>query len=536
MAGPCGVSKTQGAMFILATPATRQRDSSPCASHRLIAACAAAVLISVAGEASAAFTQAGCPYLWFDTPFSVDVGATDYNYDVNNATRYALREHHSWTLLVNSNVQVVRFGYQNFLTEANYDFLSVDTQYGPSLFTGNLGTNTYELWPKQSGSLKPNFQVTWHSDYSVNADGMPRFSTAEVRCFQTTQPTEQRGTIQLNTRYDGLMLKSGDVIYVQVTQQPNTRLWLTADVVAGAADADFDLYASTSCSLPDDSCFSWRDYRGNGSSTLDDAGASLTINPPVSQRTIYIGIHSYRGAGHFVLRANAANASQMAPNLIACSPGVNMQNSAALSNVKQTVGKTLLRTMALVHGNYQPTGWTFKQIPDNTDKWCNADSTCQICMTSPTADPDFCGYQSSGTRTRIPYHTCAGYNNPDGLSLILAHELGHSRFWEYPDEYNPWGVGNAWFCGHSIMNGPNPNSDKLCTGLNHCTEAGSGTIGPPGGYDCSSNGTAWKRVVNYLGSSSFISVPAEQTTVSSQPWRLFFRNNHARSDFAVTYQ
>jgi len=176
-----------------------------------------AVLLTT-GAAEAAFTQASCPWNYFAAPFAVDIGATDYNWDVNNPAKYALRETQSWKLLVNSNVQKLQFGYQNFVTETDYDYILLYSNSGNLKYSGNLGTGTTDVSVLNWGSLKPSLDVTWRSDYSINFDGMPRFNAAAPKCYQTVQPTEQRGAIEVNKRYDGLLLQDQDVIYVSVVQ------------------------------------------------------------------------------------------------------------------------------------------------------------------------------------------------------------------------------------------------------------------------------------------------------------------------------
>lgn len=436
--------------------------------------------------------------------------------------------------MVNSNVRWLKQSYVDFRTETNWDFLKLAYSGGDLTLTGNLGTGWVLTAPILTGPQAPRYRVTWHSDGSINYLGIPRISKINATCLVERQPTFNRGYVPINERIDGILIDSGDVIYVNTLQLPNTRLMVSVTVpAANTSSADFDLYASTSTALPDNSSYTWRDTAANLSGTLDGAGASVVIPSSPVARAIYLGIRSYSGAGHFVLRADNAKVGVMTPSLTVCTPGVNMAISLNQNKVIDTLKKSLLRLEHMSHGNYQPTKITFKNIPDYCSQFCTSDSSCDICMTTPCAG-DYCTVgQTSGTVVRVAYHSCANYNSPDSASLVIAHELGHSRF-GLANEYNPDGPG-SWFCGHSVMNGPNSNSDKWCVGLNHCQEWGASTNGPLPGYDCSASGTNWARApAHYPG--QFVATPPNQDTQSSQPGRVFYRNTRNASTLGTAFQ
>ncbi len=501
---------------------------------------AALFLTLLSSNAHSAFSQAMCPSPVPNIP--VDVGSTDFNFDVNDPGKYAHQQHHEWPLMVNSNIDFVAFSYQNFNSEQFFDYLDISHETGTLRLMGNLGTNYFFARPIPEALY---FWVRWHSDYSNNRPGRPRLHIATPFCKPTAQPTVTR-LVSVNRRLDGLLIASSDVIYIRFVQPASTRVTLTVDVVAASAPSDdFDLYASTTTSQPDNVSYQWKDTSGNPSGTLDSAGAAIVI-PSVSwQRTVYAGVRSYRGAGHFIVRANVAKTGSTTPNIVVCTPGLNLNTSPFRDNVVGSLKGSLLRMTQLTHGNYQPTGLTFKQISEvPNDLFCSTDSSCKMCMCTPITcpltpqgEPDHCpiGQSLLGLTNRIAFHNCAQWtNNPDGAGLVTAHELGHSIFGVL-DEYSPWGIGLAHHCGHSIMNGPNGNSDRFCTRFNHCFQFGINWDGqfPAGGMSCSPDSAAWSHAPYGL---SFATTLPNPTTWSAQPWPMYFRNTRARALLTTTYQ
>jgi hypothetical protein len=106
-------------------------------------------------------------------------------------------------------------------------------------------------------------------------------------------------------RVDGLLIGTGDVIYLRTNQNAGEQMAITMDVIAASiTNADFDLYVSSTNSTPDDGGYQWRGYHGNGTGTLGGAGETLVIPASGTNRTLYIGVRAFNGAGEFTLHAD----------------------------------------------------------------------------------------------------------------------------------------------------------------------------------------------------------------------------------------
>lgn len=531
-------------------------------SRRRLTSIACVACVVLAARCASAYTQIGCGA----GAVPVILGSNDFNYDLDQPGNYASNENYQWTLVTNSNVQSLGFQYLNFNTELNYDYISLSGATSATL-TGNLGNGGVTL---NAGSMlffsDPVWTVHWHSDINVTRAGLPGVSYVVPTCKSTTQPTQNGGYIGANQRYDAVLIGDGDIVYLTVSQPANTRMLITADVVASSvSNPDVDLYESSNYSMPEYFTSDYFDTAANITATLDDAGAAVAIPATSSSRNLYFGIKSYHGSNHVVVRANVAK-TQAAVTLNVCVPGVtNIPSMYNYPKIRDTLLKSSLRLTQLTHGNYQVTNLAFRGVDAGAGAFCQGISNCEICMSTPSSTSDYCtiGQSSSGPGgvTRIAFYTCNAVwstANETGESLVLGHELGHSRF-GLLDEYAPWcATGNA-FCGHAIMNGPANGSDRLCTGLNHCRDKqtytgylpgyngtnclingqpvpiGSYAIPSPPGFDCSSNGSDWSLVQNAMG-SAFYSYPQNPTSDSSQPWKYFYRNNRAAATVAVSAQ
>lgn len=499
----------------------------------------------LAASASGAFTQAQCPSPSQAVPS--DIGARDFGQDVNNSANYANSEHYSWNVMVNSNVSQSVFWYNNFITQSGVDYLELQGHGQSTQISGDLSAGGFRiLSPLQSGEGSPKYRATWYSNLNTNFSSIPVLSAVSPLCYAEQQPTVNRGFLAINERHDGVLIATGDVVYVAFQQPANTRLLLTLDAVAASSNsADFDLYASTSTATPDDNNYTWRDNALNFTGSLRGAGAAISTNwfPPFwapYARTVYVGVRSKYGAGHFSLRANVAKAGgegKMTPTYTVCTPGVNMQTSPYRTAVTETLRRGVLRMTQVTHGNYQPTDFVYKQTTDNCTQFCSNDSSCDICMTTPCAGDSCTVGQSSGSKIRIAYHNCGNYNNPERASQIIAHELSHAIF-SLPDEYAPWGVGQSWFCGHSLLNGPTAQSNYWCTSLNHCRDQGAGTTGPQHGTGaCASGTSAWSRALDLSPYQDlWVTKPTNLTSSSAQPGLAFSGNLRSMGTIGVSYQ
>lgn len=506
-----------------------------------VGVCAACLLVPE--RAGAAFTQAQCYPSAVAVP--VDVGAKDFNTAWTDAGQYGHNQEYPWKILVNSNVSRVNWLFQNFYTEYSYDRLTLDHQSGTFTLSGNLGSGSLLLYPVL---VPPNnrlryYGAKWRSDGSVFGvqPSIPALHTAQVECIASANPTESHIALTVNERHEGLLIADGDVIYTTVTQPANTRLYVTVDALAGTPNnMDLDLYGSVSTAFPDDTNYTWRDYRANLTSDLTEAGAALDLGPTgTSPRTVYIGVRSYRGRGHFVLRANVAKTTGGARSLTICHPQAsNIQNHPHWPAAKETITRTLTRFAAATHGNiYYDTVHMKYSSTNGGDKWCSSIPGCNWCMTS-LAFPDFCGFQSNVPgRVRVPNIICAGgsgpgdYDDAVGLSLVLAHENAHGLL-ALDDEYDNNQGGS--FCGHSLLNGPGNWVYRFCKPIDHCVDVQPGaTI--PAWADCSDQGSNWSKVSNGPYANWFATLPGLYT-FSSQPWSRHHDNKLARDNIAFFYE
>ncbi len=496
-------------------------------------------MIALAGDLQAAFTQHQCYPSALIVP--IDVGASEFDTKWWTEDQYGHNQEYKWPLLVNSNVSAVAWNYLNFYSEPSFDRLSVQHYSGTQNLSGSLGSGgTNFLVPMfVPPTNRPRFfNVGWRSDSTIlgSSPSLPRFSSVFITCLPAPNPTESHTPITVNDRWDGILMASGDVIYTSVTQPANTRMYLTLDALAGTpANLDFDLYASTTNPLPDDANHQWRDWLSNTTNDLTTAGAALDLGATVGPRTVYIGVRSWRGAGHFLLRANVAKTAYAVTPLNVCHPGVsNIQSHPNWPSAKNAIAGALTRLSAATHGNIYHTNVIMRYVAGTGgDDFCSGAVPCDWCMTS-TAFPDYCGAQEWNGRVRIPNISCMNsepfeYNDPRGLSLVFAHEELH-RLFVLPDEYKD-GFG-SW-CGHSIMNGPFNYTYRLCKPIDHCYDPAPGLI-PPAEMDCSGNSSGWSRIAG-LYATQFVTLP-NLYSYSAQPWKRSYDNLYARNLHSFSYQ
>src|SRR5262249_45731877 len=151
-----------------------------------------------------------------------------------------------------------------------------------------------------------------------------------------------------NERQDGLMLATGDVIYTAVTQPAYTRMNITLDVLAGSvSNADFDIFMSTQTAYPDSANWQWKGVHANTTNDLTTAGEPVDLGTyGSSSRTVYIAIPSYRGAGHFIIRANVAKTAGGVKNLRICHPGISdIRTQPGWTQMKRTIQRTFMRML-----------------------------------------------------------------------------------------------------------------------------------------------------------------------------------------------
>ncbi len=524
-----------------------------------------ASLLALAAPARAAFQQQTCGTGYLDE-IPVDIGSHEFDRDLwtysqTGQINYGLNEWFSYPLAVNSNVAWLNPHLLNWNTEAGYDILTLNGGGSDYQFSGNLGTQWWGIkYGYNSGAL---YQIEWRSDYSNTEPGGAQWDYVRVQCTGATQTTTPPiRPLTANTRQDGIFIvDSNDVYYFSVTQPANRMMVLTLDVNA-ASDGpdgdppDFDLYASTTTSMPDDSNYQWRAYDGNPTGTIEGAGEAIVLHSSTSAHTVYIGVHNFSGAGHFSLRANVVDNNRTLTICTQDQTPAQVMADPDWPNAKETIERILVRDFQATNGNMwmsdvrlklQSSGLQTGSLPGtgyiDSNNYCYADPACDWCMTGyGRADQgmDGCGEQTDyGTgRVRIPNVHCqgatgdsyhlAGYDNPELLSKRVEHENGHGlgRMLTHSDvglmlvdQYSVWPTEDS----HTVMNGPFPNSAtaprlmldtslRYSTDFNHCLPLDPQQTMTP---TCSQSTSDWTRIQT-SGWTTGWTFPDQ--TKSSQPW------------------
>jgi hypothetical protein len=449
-------------------------------------------LLTFSGRAQGAFTPLGCYSSPWGNNIQINLGATRFD-RMPGSSNYINNTSLGWTLFLNPNVTRILLHTPGFWVEPGYDYLQVNYNNGSTYtFTGNYPANTtyYFTSSGYTGGEK-SIGFVWFADYSVVGQP-PYFDTVTFEC-DTTQGAINNLSIGAQAMQEGFLIGQSDVIYVTVSQPANTPLLLSLEGLGAAASADFDLYASTTTSLPDAVNYTWKSAGYN-------TNEFLKIPSTTSARNVYIAVYAYATGGHFSL--HVMNQGTVASKrLKVCTPGFSLDpNSTRYQVFKQTLQNTSLRVLAASRGNLWISGYDIYTTSACTNHPCESnqytnfcslcDHTCQICMDAPS-DPDYCTIgQSCGSASRVANISCSQYSsgamgNVQNGAFVWAHEWGHSQV-GFGDEYYTGGG----FCGHTLMNGPS-NSNFWCSAFSHCKD---GAVPPNGGEPaCASAQDNWSR-------------------------------------------
>ncbi len=426
-----------------------------------------AALALVGSTAHAAFQFPTCSNSpAYDAPIPVSIGAKEFDPKPENppggstdGQRYNLNTTSSWHVYMNPNVVRIQPYYGFFMTESGYDILKVTDSTGTLSYSGSINATTSPvaasgIWQPQMGLGVINaLDVSWTSDYSVANYLPPSFSQVAVQCSNNVTNPIIPYPINFFDRTEGLLIKTGDVLYFRLTQPANAQMLLSLDAKATTTGADFDLYASTSNQFPDDSSFTWRSYTTNASEAIDIPASS-------SARDIYVGVHSYNGAGHFALHA-LLQASNERYALTVCPIGFT-PDATQQSTLTSFFKGGSLRFLAATNGNV----WlkTFNVTASHS----SCDSSCSVCLNqtgsvsygNPSISPQGCGQVQLGG---------GNWGGGAAYSWLYAHESGHSCL-SLPDEYEPPPAGNAtpMLCGHTIMS--NHGFARFYCSRSHCKD------------------------------------------------------------------
>jgi hypothetical protein len=415
-----------------------------------------------------------------NTNFNVpaNLGAKDFDPDTRLGT-YANNTQYSWFFLTNPNVRYLFPYVTRFVTEENFDYLKITHAGGvgatasPTIYTGTLHDDFSMTWTLTSlvpirNSSMGSLIVRWLTDYSVNNNVGPALEQFGVQCWPDQTTTPSNGfEIVTNSRYDGLLIGTGDTLYVNFVQPANRQMLITEE--GHIPGTDFDISASPTVTLPTASTAAWK-------STSGDASEAFIIPATAAQRTIYLAVHSFGGAGTFTLHAyETPYVWNNLPLTVCLPPGVTSLSSTDLSKLTTNLRTSSAQFLSATNGNIFNKAFQLRPLPSS--QLCD----CFICLQAGSAR----SRSSLGT----PGH--AGqvsqyYNFTSNSELALPHEWGHALL-GLRDEYDdPPAIMSDW-CGHSLMG--TPTLGAFCSNMSHCKD------GSRAHADCS-NPSAWEGIIN----------------------------------------
>lgn len=439
------------------SPRCRQRSRSPrVLSLREVKTIRHFVLVllvwsTLGSVASAGFNQVTCATSGWDTAVPVNLGAAEFIRQTTSPpgvapdmTRYNHNVRSSWAIVSNANLSMVQPDFGYFVTETNYDYLSILDGAFTRTYTGAVNSSGSLVAGPHTWSFAGRaIAATWFADGSIANEVPPRVAQVRPRCKSSQSASVPAPlAISANTRLDGLLLKATDVIYFSVAQQARPMV-ITLDALAATAGADFDLYVSTTNSAPDDASHTWRSYTSGTSEAL--------LIPAASPRTLYIGVRAYAGAGHFSL--GASTTLTLLDTVCVTDNTLTAKNT--LTAAERATAQEFLRAGA-AHLYTNTNGNLFRAVYQMNTSWtgaCNPDNGCSICLITNNTTQVFGEGWGSTTCGRVQaYRGIWQQGGGDGVATAFAHESGHSCF-NISDKYTgvPNGQQTQRYCGHSNM-------------------------------------------------------------------------------------
>jgi hypothetical protein len=434
----------------------------------------------------AAFTPLPCSQTGWSNSIPTVIGGTRFDRSNQDWNMYSNNTGFGLGLFMNPNVVSINLHTNGFATEPNFDYLQINGQNNLLLFTGAVSAGWYSLPVLHGNStVQTNINPFWETDSSVTGTP-PLFDTAQFICQAPQAPINSLFFSSATFYAEGLLLGQGDVVYFSFSQPANTPVLLSLNTLSAPAGEDFDLYVSTTTALPDDSSFTWRAY-------TSWPNEFLQIPSVTTSRTLFVGVHSFAGGGHFSLRIMNQGVNPATKRLKVCTPGYKVDVfSTAYTQLAHSLQNTSLRMLSASNGNLWISGYDIYQSNACAGhEWCtDCDGSCQICLSSTTVG-DSCSTgrsHSPPSVTRIADINCPAYAATKDIrenAFTWAHEWGHSVM-SFADEYAAGGS----FCGHSVMNGPN-NTHFWCNANTHCKD-GLITL-PAGDSRCNSGQDNWSK-------------------------------------------
>ena len=500
-------------------------------TKRCLSVCLSVCLISCAGpertplpvakKTSALFAALTCPTSNPEV-YGLEISTKKWQaLRIQNKDEYENNTWRPWRMLFNKNVEYVGYRFYSFDVEFFYDHLDITGSAGPIRYTGTeplihpdfppLGQFLGPAHTLGGGSNTAYLDFEWYVDSSVRKTGY-KIDALQLHCRQT--PAERANDHELlqNYPYDGYFLGSRDVIYVKVKQPAGYKMGL---LLWPIADADFDIYASTTDTFPDSSA-TWTGVRAG-------RAPELVIIPKWGQagggdRWIYIAIGSWSGKGQFRFYANVHGTLNSGPRRASTDW---TPTTATKAHIRDMLHKMSVATYLATEGRFLIESWKIEWnsiVEDGGFRfWRNftGASACNRSMSGACTGglgdsidlntSNWCGCQPADSPTCV---TCDNTKRfvEERTSHKLLHEFGHcDNAFGLPNEYNSTGA-----CGHSVMAQPGAyeaNVTDFCVWYNGGWDPWAGDTG----HTMAENNWSCFATKLYKGGAPVPEVPALYT-------------------------
>jgi len=227
-------------------------------------------------------------------------------------SKYANRTVRLWPLAFSQNVDAVSFNFAKFQlgTYNDDDTWSLHHEGGTSLrgreMNGQLGWWGAYYTKHNAAHTHSYVELGWNSGvYGDNGEGY-KIGQLGVACVSNPSQADNTLYLMRNTPYDAVLLEQGDVIYAWTRQPKDHEMVIVLWPIDLEPSSDFDLFIGLSTAKKKPSF-----YSNDGSSTRGvDPLTGVTypelvhLDPPASDRDVFISAGAYSGRGHFRLYAN----------------------------------------------------------------------------------------------------------------------------------------------------------------------------------------------------------------------------------------
>jgi hypothetical protein len=346
------------------------------------------------------------------------------------------------------------------------------------------------------------------SDYSIAYQGWT-LKGFKVKCERSNMGAGAGSNVSrlhANGQRDGVLLGTGDIVYLSTVQEANKELLLILrpdNPNSPTHHADYDLYASTNPNTtPGPGGAMWASLRAL---QTDAAGVAQMLDdfiliPPVGYaRYIFIGVYAYQEDQTYT------GGFRLYDNTIGKKFTIRVGTSFDYRNgpFGDVTNKLVSHLKALTGGLHQTddgtglvTEWQLWNNPSG--EMCNG-QLCPLLFVSPAApvcidNAAFCA-SAPGTSPDCNFGNNAriidcNWNGVDSASFadLEAHEFGHCMYKVGNDEY----VGAGYRCGHSLMTLSYNQTNGTFAWTNfvdHCTGNSSFACQVPPPYPPGNHGT-----------------------------------------------